>query len=188
MENNNNVKLPKKVAVFLEKNNTKFETIGHRTVFTAFDKAATMKVKPTAIAKVLVLKIDKDIAMAIVGGDRNLDLEGLQKLAKAKKIDFAKERAIVEICKGIDPGAIPPFGDLWGVKVFCDKKILEVPRIIFSGGSYEVSVKMAPGTFKKMNSGMLVGNFSKKKEKKPRVIKKIKPKAMTKKIVAKKKK
>ncbi len=153
-------KLPKKILAFLENSKAKFEAIEHRTVYTAFDKAATLKVKPGVIAKVLTLKLDKELALAVIGGDKNLDIEKLKKLAKAKKIDFAKEKAIGEAFKGIDPGAIPPFGELWGIKIFCDKKLLESPKIIFSAGIYEGSIKMTPGSFKKSNPAMIVGNFS----------------------------
>jgi len=160
------IKLPQKISGFMEKAGVKFEAIGHRTVYTAYDKAATLKVKPGAIAKVLTVKMDGALAMAVIGGDRNLDIDKLQKLAKAKKMDFAKEKAICEAFKGIDPGAVPPFETLWQIKVFCDKKILESPKMILSAGAYENSIKIAPGAFKKINKAMIIGNFSKAKDKK----------------------
>ncbi len=159
------IKIPKKVGGFLEKNNIKCEVMGHRTVYTAFDKAATLKMKPAPIAKVLVVKIDGTLAMAVVGGDRNLDMEKLQKTAKAKKIDFAKEKSISETFKGIDPGAIPPFAGLWNLPVYCDKKLLESPKIILSAGSYETSLAITPAAFKKANLEMIVGIFSIAKQK-----------------------
>jgi len=159
------IKIPKKVGSFLEKTNVKFELARHRTVFTAFDKAATLKIKPGAVAKVLVVKMDGELAMAVIPGDKNLDIDKLLKLAKAKKIDFAKEKVIAESFKGIDPGAIPPFGALWNIKIFCDKKLLESPKIILSAGSYECSIKMTPGVFKKISPDLALGNFSKTKKK-----------------------
>jgi len=157
----NQIKIPKKVDNFLSKSGAKYELVTHRTVYTAFDKAATLKVKLGAIAKVLVVKIDGDLALAAVAGDANLDMDKLTKLAKAKKIDFAKEKTIGETFKGIDPGAIPPFAGLWQIKVFCDKKLLESPKIILSAGSYQTSIKLAPGAFKKTSPDMVIGNFSK---------------------------
>ncbi len=154
------IKIPGKVEKFLVKTSIKYEILAHRTVYTAFDKAATLKIKPAAIAKVLVIKIDKELAMAVIGGNRNLNMDKLAKLAKAKKIDFAKEKIIAETFKGIDPGAIPPFADLWQTRVFCDKKFLESPKIIISSGSYEASLTITPAAFKKTNPEMAMGNFS----------------------------
>jgi Ala-tRNA(Pro) deacylase len=160
------MEIPKKVGAFLEKNGIKCEAVEHRTVYTAFDKAATMKAKLGQIAKVLVVKIDGALAIAVIGGDKNLDAEKLLKLSKGKKIDFAKEKVIGETFKGIDPGAIPPFEDLWNLPVFCDKKLLEQTKIILSAGSYEASLQITPAAFKKANPQMIVGNFSIAKQKK----------------------
>lgn len=165
------IKIPKKVKEFLVDAGAKYELIGHRTVYTAFDKAATLKIKSGAVAKVLTLKIGKELALAVIGGDRNLDIKKLQKLAKTEKITFAKEKIIGETFKGIDPGAVPPFTRFWIMKVFCDKKLLESPKIILSAGSYEASIKITPAAFKKINSDMLIGNFSAPRSKKTKTAK-----------------
>lgn len=165
------IKAPKKVEGFLAKVGAKYELVEHRTVYTAFDKAATLKIKPGAIAKVLVIKVDRKPAMAVIGGDRNLDMDKLIKLSKAKKIDFAKEKIIGQTFKGIDPGAIPPFAGLWNVKVFCDKKLLEAPKIILPSGSYEASFKITSGGLKKISPEIIIGNFSSSRPKKTKTAK-----------------
>jgi len=154
------IKAPKKVEGFLAKVGAKYELVGHRTVYTAFDKAATLKIKPGTVAKVLTLKIGKELVLSAMGSDKNLNIEKLQKLAKTEKIAFAKEKAIVETFKGIDPGAIPPFAGLWNVKVFCDKKLLEAPKIILPSGSYEASRKITTGGVKKINPEKKIGNVA----------------------------
>jgi len=58
---------------FLEKAKVKYELIKHRQVFTAQDKAATLKVKPNIIGKTLVLKIDKRISVVLIPANKNLD-------------------------------------------------------------------------------------------------------------------
>jgi prolyl-tRNA editing enzyme YbaK/EbsC (Cys-tRNA(Pro) deacylase) len=168
----NQIKIPKKVSNFLEKTETKHGLMTHRTVYTAHDKAATLKVKAGAVAKVLAVKTDGELALAVIDGNRNLDVNKLLKLAKAKKIDFTKEKIIGQTFKGIDPGAIPPFAGLWNMKVFCDKKLLESPKIILSAGSYEASIKISPAAFKKVNLNMTIGFFS---EAKPKLNKTVKP-------------
>ena len=128
--------IPKKVINFLEKGKVKYEAIGHRTVYTAFDKAKTLKRGPLAggwgggrrpekmVGKTLILKTDGKLAMVLIPANKNLDLQKFKKLAKAlpaaclpdrpgrqvKKIDFASERLIKNKFKGVKVGAIPPFG------------------------------------------------------------------------------
>jgi len=62
-----------KLNKFLSQNKVKFEEIKHRQVFTGLDKAATLRVKPGLIAKTLVMRSGKDLAMAILAANRNLN-------------------------------------------------------------------------------------------------------------------
>ena len=161
--------IPKKVDAFLKKSGAKFELLNHKTVFTAYDKAATLKIHPKTIGKVLVVKLDKDLAAVVIPGNKNLNIEKLKKASKSKKADFVKEKAIKDSFKGIDPGAIPPFCELWGIKVYADKILMEQPKIILSAGSYEWSVRMSPFVFKKITPDLIIGTFSKTKEKKTKL-------------------
>ena len=67
---------------FLEKAKVKYELIKHRQVFTAQDKAATLKVKPNIIGKTLVLKIGKRISVVLIPANKNLDKISLKKSPK----------------------------------------------------------------------------------------------------------
>lgn len=170
--NNNLCPIPKKVDDFLKASGGKLELIEHKTVYTAYDKAATLKVKPVIVGKVLVLKSDGEPVIVLVGADKNLDIEKIKKTLKVKKIGFLPEPAIKEKFKGIDPGAIPPFAGIWGVKVLADKGLLSQPKIVLSAGRYEWSIALTPAVFKKLSPDLVIGTFSKAKEKKPKPKKK----------------
>ena len=82
--------IPKNVISFLEKAKIKYEPIKHRIVYTTYDKARTLKVKPNVIGKTLVLKIDpagkqasyragKDLVFALIPGNKNLDKNKFKK-------------------------------------------------------------------------------------------------------------
>jgi len=148
--------IPKKVINFLEKGKVKYEAIGHRTVYTAFDKAKTLKRGPLAggwrvgrspgkmVGKTLILKMDGKLTVVLIPANKNLDLQKFKKLAKAlpaaclpdrqgrqvKKIDFASERLIKNKFKGVKVGAIPPFGNLWGLRTFIDNFLMREKEII----------------------------------------------------------
>jgi Ala-tRNA(Pro) deacylase len=159
--------LPGKVIKFLEKAGVKYEVVEHRKVFTAHDKAATLKVHPKIVGKTLAIKIDKQLALVLIPANRNLDKKKLAKLSKAKKIDFASEKIIKSKLKGIKLGAIPPFGNLWKISTFSDKSLLKNPKIILNGGDYLRSLKMSPAAFKNISKGDLnffSGNLGKSKK------------------------
>jgi len=122
--------IPKKVINFLEKAGIKYQPIKHRTVYTAFDKAQTLKVPQKIIGKTLVMKLDNRPALVLIPANKNLDKKKFLKVAnirmgafaypKAKgrglrysHADFIKEAWMKKNLKGVKIGAIPPFGDLW---------------------------------------------------------------------------
>ena len=92
--------IPQKVIKFLDSNKIKYKKIEHRTVYTAFDKAATLKVKPNIVGKTLALRADKDLVLALLSGSKNLDRNKFRKIAKARKVDFISETVMKNKFKG----------------------------------------------------------------------------------------
>lgn len=154
-------KIPAKLSIFLEKNKIKCELVEHRTVYTAYDKAATLKVRPNVIGKTLVLKIDKELAMVLIPGNKNLDKNKFKKTAKAKKLDFISETVMKNKFKGFKMGAIPPFGEIFKIPTFVDRLLLKEKNIFLNTGVYEVSLKLSPKVFEK--TGSIFASFSKAK-------------------------
>jgi len=161
---NANMPIPQKLIDFLEKNKVKYTLVKHRTVYTAYDKVATLKMKPNIIGKTLVLKIDKNLAAVLIPANKNLDKNKLKKVAKVKNLDFVSERIIKNKLKGVKVGAIPPFGNLWGLATFIDKSLINQPKIIVNGGDCNFSIKISPAALKKIIPDLIIGTFSKAKK------------------------
>jgi len=170
--------IPKKVINFLEKGKVKYELLEQKTVYTAYDKAATLKVKPNIVAKTLIMKADKELLIALVPGNRNLDKNKFQKtvnreqrtknkeqkVGSKKQIEFASEKTAKLKFKGVQVGSIPPFGTLWKLPVLVEASLMKNPKIIVNSGSYEWSIKIGSAELKKLSPDMVVGNFGKAKK------------------------
>jgi len=153
--------IPQKIQKFLEKNKTKYEPIEHRTVYTAYDKAATLKVPEKTIGKTLIMKTDRDYSLVLIPANKNLDKVKLRKAVKAKSVDFAKEAWVKKNLKGVKVGAVPPFGSLWKLPTFIDRSLINQPKIIINGGNYNWSIKINPSVFKKIIPELVISSFSK---------------------------
>ena len=156
--------IPKKIIKFLEKNKIKYEIIKHKIVYTAFDKAQTLKVPEKIIGKTLILKIDGELAMVLISADRNLEINKLKKIVQKKKVELASEKLIKNKIKGVKVGAIPPFGNLWAISTFFDRSLIDQPKIIINGGDYQWSIKIKSSDFKRLIPNLIIGNFSKKRK------------------------
>ncbi len=163
--------LAKTIKNFLEKNKIKYELLEHRTVFTAFDKAATLKVKPAIIGKTVVLSLDsKDHTLGLIPANKNVDkqkvLTAFNKLRQKtkeklyKKIDFSKEQWMKANINGAKLGATPPLGMLYKLPFFIDNSLAKQSKIIVNGGEYELSLKLSPASLVKLDPNTLKGGFS----------------------------
>lgn len=156
--------IPQKLIKFLKKNKVKYTPVKHRTVYTAFDKAATFKVRPNIIGKTLILKIDKSLVVVLIPANKNLDKNKFKKVAKVKNLNFVSERIIKNKLKGVKVGAIPPFGNLWRLPTFIDESLINQPKIIVNGGDHNWSIKISPAALKKIIPDLIIGTFSKAKK------------------------
>ncbi len=152
--------IPKKITNFLDKNKAKYEVLKHRTVYTAFDKATTLRIAPKIIGKTLVVKLDKNQVLVLIPANKNLDKQNLKKITKAKSLDFIKEAWMKKNLKGIKIGAIPPLGTLWKIPTFADRGLVQNPKIIVNSGDYNFSIKISPVVLKKIIPDLVINNFS----------------------------
>src|SRR3989338_1359935 len=90
--------LSKKLLKYLGASKVKHEIVGHKTVYTAYDAAQTMKIKLNEIAKSLLVKFNKPFingekpyAIAIVGADKNIDLKKLKKVVSDAAVQLNKD-------------------------------------------------------------------------------------------------
>lgn len=177
--------IQKNLEKFLKNAKVKYELIKHKTVYTALDKANTLKIKPKEVAKTVVLKLGAgkfaQYVIASIPADKNFDKEKFNKLyndwlkktAKAEKkvfksvreIDFAAEaiikKNIIKIKKG---GTVAPFGSLYKLPAFIDKSLLKVKKLVVNAGRFEESIRLAGNQLEKIEK-MVKGSFSKKKKK-----------------------
>ena len=165
--------ISKKILAYLSEKKYKFETIEHRTTYTAWDTSQTEKVKPQEVAKSLVMKVDsKDYLAAVISANRNLDKKKLLKIINAgrkkageknyKKIDFAKEAWMKKNLIG-KVGAVPAFTGVLKLPVYVDNLILKNKKIYIGSGEYESSFRILVSQYLKIEEP-IKGSFSKSKK------------------------
>ncbi len=152
--------IAKGLEKLLKQSKIKYEIVEHRKVYTAFDSAETQDVKQTEVAKAVLLKGKKNLYMAVLPAGNNCDFKSLSKLAE-DKLSMAKEKDINQKLK-TKVGLLPPFGSLFKIPVFIDKKLLKNKKINLPAGSYTESLVMNVKDYLKLENP-IQGNFSIKK-------------------------
>ncbi len=129
------------VENLLKQHGASFEVLRHAPVFTS-EEAATVRGVPLSTgAKALVCKADAQFAMFVVPADRKLDGKQVRKFLGIRALRFASPDELKQLT-GLAPGAIPPFGSLFGLPTYCDSHLAENERINFNAGDHCISVSM----------------------------------------------
>ena len=132
-----------KLVEFLDQNETKYIAINHSPAYTAREIASSTLVPRREFAKTVIVSLDGRAAMAVVPASRHVDLEALKSLAGAKSVGLQDESRFLEEFPDCDPGAMPPFGNLYGMPVYVDTIIRDDDDIVFNAGTHTQVIRMA---------------------------------------------
>lgn len=143
-----------KIVTLLNANNCWHETFEHDAVRTSEEAART---RPGYTlhqgAKAMIVRVKNPqpkFVMLVLPADLRFDNAKVKTLLGAKDLRFASEEEIGEITGGVQPGAVPPFGNLFGLEVVADPALFENEKIVFNAGDRCFSVAMKSVDYKQL--------------------------------------
>jgi Ala-tRNA(Pro) deacylase len=135
---------------FLDKNDVRYVLISHSRAFTAAATAAITHTPGKEIAKTVMVKVDGQLAMAVVPGSRHLDLRALEEELGAHRVELVSEEEFQSVFPDCELGAMPPFGTLYGLSVYVDTKLEDDPEIAFNAGSHRELMRMQYADYERL--------------------------------------
>ncbi len=153
----------KKLVEFLDSNQIKYVNVTHSTSFTAQDVAQSAHIPGKEMAKSVVVWMDGTMAMAVLPASSMIDFNKLKEEAGAKSVELASESEFKDRFPECEVGAMPPFGNLFDIKVLVDKSLAEDKEISFNAGSHHELVRMAYADYERLTKPKL-GSFSLQKK------------------------
>ncbi|MBN1548197.1 MAG: YbaK/EbsC family protein [Syntrophaceae bacterium] len=126
----------KRLREFLDENDVKYVTIKHSKAYTAQEIAESAHLPGKILAKTVMIKIDGKMAMAVLPATERVDFELLKAVAGTKNVFIAEEYEFKNMFPECEIGAMPPFGNLYGMEVYVEKDLAEDEEICFNAGSH----------------------------------------------------
>ncbi len=123
-----------------------YEVTRHAPVRTSEEAA---RVRGTALAsgaKALVCKAGDRFVLFVIPADRRLASGLARRALGVRGLRFATREEVAAITS-LEPGAIPPFGQLFGLPTFCDDALRAEPRINFNAGDHAISIGLASADY-----------------------------------------
>jgi len=135
---------------FLDSYNIKYVVMSHSVAYTAGGIAALTHIPGKELAKTVIVRVDDKLAMAVVSASQHVDLELLKAATNARTVQLATEDAFKDRFPDCETGAMPPFGNLYGMDVFADESLARDKDIAFNAGSHRELVRLAWEDFEKL--------------------------------------
>jgi len=135
---------------FLDRNKIKYIVISHSVAYTANGIAALTHIPGKELAKTVIVRIDNVLAMAVVSASQHVDLAQLKAVTGARNVELATESEFTDKFPDCETGAMPPFGNLYGIDVYADESLARDKEISFNAGSHRELVRLAWDDFKRL--------------------------------------
>ena len=140
----------KKLKEFLDSHQVKYVSMMHSPAFTSQEIAASAHISGKQLAKIVIIKVDKRLAMVVIPANGQINFVKLKEVLSVQDIDLAAESEFKNNFSGCEVGAMPPFGNLYDMPVFVSSQLAQQDHILFNAGSHSELMQLAYRDFERL--------------------------------------
>ncbi len=135
---------------FLDRNKVKYVSLTHSVAYTAQEVAQSAHLAGKEVAKTVIVNIDGELVMAVLPATRKVVVQDLREALNAQHVTFATEEEFKSRFPDCETGAMPPFGNLYGMKVFVSPNLAERTEIAFNACTHSELIQMSFADFERL--------------------------------------
>ena len=143
------MQIPKQLINCLNESGVSYEILQHPEAMTAQRVAQVEHIKARHQAKVVMVKSDGKHLMTVIPADRRIDLLKVEKLT-GKPASLETEQDFKSIFPDCAVGAMPPFGNLYGLATYVDERLTQQDYIVFEAGTHTDAIKLSYSDYEKI--------------------------------------
>jgi len=141
----------KKLKQFLDEQSVDYEEMQHATAYTAQEIAGAQHVPGQEAIKSVIVKSNGSFIMSVLPAVRLVDLEKFKAAANAGDAELAAEEDLAQLFPDYELGAEPPFGNLYGLKVYADSSLEDNDTVVFNAGTHTDTIRLTYEDFKRLS-------------------------------------
>lgn len=149
----------KRLEKLFREENVKFKVVKHEEAWSAQRLAGLLHIPGEQLAKVVMVRADDQWYMLVLPAPNRLEMPKVKRMLKAKEVRLAKEEEFANLFPDCDVGAMPPFGNLYGVPVYVDRALTMQSEITFPAGSHREVMQLTYADFER-TAQPVAGDFS----------------------------
>ncbi len=145
---------------FLDQQRVPYETHIHRTAYTAQQVAAAEHVPGRMMAKTIIVESDGQFLMVVLPAPRHVNMRAVRESLNLPCARLATEAEFNSLFPDSETGAMPPFGNLYGMPVYVDPELAWDPggvnEIVFNAGTHRETIRMSFSDFRWLVEPMML--------------------------------
>jgi len=146
----------KKLKALLDEAKVPYEIYNHALAYTAQEIAARQHVSGNELAKVVMIEADEHLVMGVVRGNDKINLHAVEDSLNVRHARLASEDEFISRFPECEIGAMPPFGNLFGLKVYVDPALAKDEFIYFNAGNHVQTVRLKYQDFARLAQPIVV--------------------------------
>jgi Ala-tRNA(Pro) deacylase len=128
----------------LDEHQVRYVGIEHSPAYTAQEVAQSAHIRGAEFAKtVVVFGKGGQARMAMLPATHRIEFAWLSRVLGHDDVRLATEDEFKGLFPDCEPGAMPPFGTLYGMPVLCDTSLAAHEEIVFNAGTHRDAVRMS---------------------------------------------
>jgi len=136
---------------YLDEQHVPYVVCTHSQAFTAQEIAHALHVRGREMAKAVILKADDRYVMAVLPAHHKVDLTRFAEVVGASYVRLATEAEFKDLFPDCEIGAMPIFGNLYGIPVYVAEPLLQDEEIVFNAGTHTDSIRMRMADFLRLS-------------------------------------
>jgi Ala-tRNA(Pro) deacylase len=141
---------------YLRENQVRFEEHHHPRAVSAQEVAASEHVPGRMLAKTVMVLADREMVMLALPAPYQVDLEKAAAALGVDEVRLAEEEEFEDSFPDCEVGAMPPFGNLYGVPVYVEKTLAEDETIVFRSGTHTETMSVTYTDFERLVEPIVV--------------------------------
>ena len=137
----------RKLKEFLDATGVDYISTIHQPSYTAQETAQTCHIPGMNLAKTVMVHLNGRLAMTVMPAHYQVDIYKLREFTHAWSLRVARENEFSGAFPECEVGAMPPFGNLFGMDVFAEKELSHDINISFNSGTHTEVITMPFSTW-----------------------------------------
>lgn len=135
---------------YLDENQVEYEVRKNEVAYTAQQLADLEHVPGGSFAKVVMAFADREMVMLVLPAPLHVSATRLGAALERRDARIAHEEDFASRFPDCEPGAMPPFGNLYGIPVFVDPSLAASATVFFLAGSHDRTISLAYADFERL--------------------------------------